>query len=50
MQVKIGNQQIRVVNETKCLGVTIDKQLKWNVQIDNAAASLGRKVSQLKCL
>ena len=50
MQVKIGNEQIRVVNETKFLGVTIDKQLQWYVQVNNVAASLGRKLSQLKRL
>ena len=50
MQVQLGNEQMIVVNETKCFWVTVDKQLKWNFQVNNAAASLGRKVSQLRRL
>ena len=46
--VKLENKVIKVVNESKCLGVTIDSKLKWKTQVNNAASSMNVKLKQIK--
>ena len=46
--VKLENKVIKVVNESKCLGVTIDSKLKWKTQVKNAASSMNVKLKQIK--
>ena len=43
-----GDSNIKFVTTSKCLGVTIDNSLKWNVQVKNIVKSYGAKLSQIK--
>ena len=43
-----GDSDIKFVTTFKCLGVTIDNSLKWNVQVKNIVKSYGAKLSQIK--
>ena len=42
------DSNIKFVTTSKCLGVTIDNSLKWNVQVKNIVKSYGAKLSQIK--
>ena len=44
---KLGS---KYVETTKCLGVIIDKHLKWQYQIDAVCESYAAKVKKLKSL
>ena len=46
--VKLGDNIIKVVTESKCLGVSIDCKLTWRSQVANAASKMNKKVKQLK--
>ena len=46
--VELENKVIKVVNKSKCLGVTIDSKLKWKTQVDNAVSSLNVKLKPIK--
>ena len=46
--VKLGDNIIKVVTESKCLGVSIDCKLIWKSQVANAASIMNKKVKQLK--
>ena len=43
-----GDSNIKFVTTSKCLGVTIDNTLKWNVQVKNIVKSYGAKLFQIK--
>ena len=49
-QLSLGENNIEFVAETKCLGVTIDKALKWNKQVKRVVNDFSAKLSQLKRL
>ena len=46
--VKLGENDIEVVTESKCLGVTIDEKISWKTQVVNAATNMNKKTKQLK--
>ena len=46
--VKIGDDIIDYVQSSKCLGITIDNHLKWNLHISRISKSYKAKVSQLR--
>ena len=46
--VKLGENDIEVVANSKCLGVTIDDKISWKAQVVNAAASKSKRIKQLK--
>ena len=43
-----GNDVISFATKADCLGLTIDKQLSWSIQINHACKSCSKKVSALK--
>ena len=47
-KVKLGEDDIEVVAESKCLGVTIDEKISWKTQVVNATANMSKKIKQLK--
>ena len=47
-KVKLGEDDIEVVAESKCLGVTIDEKISWKTQVFNATANMSKKIKQLK--
>ena len=38
--IRLGNDNIKRVKETKTLGIIIEDQLKWNTHIDNVVAKV----------
>ena len=46
--VKINGETIRYVNSTTSLGIVIDNNLKWDLQVEKVCKSFRAKVSQLK--
>ena len=50
LPIKIGEQVIKYVETTKCLGVVIENHLKWQYQIDAVCKSYAVKVKKLKSL
>ena len=48
--IKLGDNILDVVYETRCLGVIIDSQLSWNSHLEHLCKSFGKKVRQLKRL
>ena len=46
--VKINGETIRCVNSTKSLGIIIENNLKWDLQVEKVCKSFRSKVSQLK--
>ena len=47
-QVKIGKDITEYVQGSKCLGVTVDNHLNWNLHIDGVPKSFKAKVSHLR--
>lgn len=45
---KIGEQIIQNVSSTKCLGLTISNNLKWDAHVDNICAKAFRKLCFLR--
>ena len=43
-----GNDVISFTTKANCLGLTIDNQLSWSIQINHACKSYSKKVSALK--
>ena len=50
LPIKIGEQVIKYVETTKCLGFIIDNHLKWQYQIDAVCKSYAAKVKKLNSL
>ena len=48
--IRLGNDNIKRVKETKTLGIIIDDQLKWNTQIDNVVAKVSRAIGLIQCM
>ena len=46
--VRLGDNIIKVVSDSKCLGVSIDCKLTWKSQVSKAASSMNKKVKQLR--
>ena len=46
--IKLGDNILDFVYETRCLGVIIDSQLSWNSHSEHLFKSFGKKVRQLK--
>lgn len=46
--IKLGDNILDVVHETRCLGVIIDSQLSWNSHLEYLCKSFGKKVRQLE--
>ena len=46
--IKLGDNILNVVYETRCLGVIIDSQLSWTSHLEHLCKSFGKKVRQLK--
>ena len=44
-----GNDVISFTTKSDCLGLTIDNQLSWSIQINHACKSYSKKVSALNC-
>ena len=44
----IGKDIIEYVQSSKCLGVTVDNHLNWNLHIDGVSKPFKAKVSQLR--
>eukprot|EP00112_Aurelia_sp_Birch-Aquarium-sp1_P011809 Seg2483.5 transcript_id=Seg2483.5/GoldUCD/mRNA.D3Y31 product="RNA-directed DNA polymerase from mobile element jockey" protein_id=Seg2483.5/GoldUCD/D3Y31 len=49
-QLSLAEDNIEFVTETKCLGMTIDRGLKWNKQVKRVVKDFSAKLSQLKDL
>lgn len=47
MNVEIMNKSVKIVNSSRCLGVTIDNELKWDTHIQNTCKSFSNKVKKL---
>ena len=45
-----GNDIISFTTNVDCLGLTIDNQLSWSIQINHVCKSYSKKVSALKCM
>ena len=43
--VRLGDNIIKVVSDSKCLGVSIDCKLTWKSQVSKAASSMNKKSS-----
>ena len=48
--IRLGNNKIKRVKETKTLGVIIDDQLKWNTHVDNVVAKVSRAIGSTRCI
>ena len=46
--INFGNDVISLATKADCLGLTIDNQLSWSIQINHACKSYSKKVSALK--
>ena len=49
-EIKCDDQIVSYVDKTKLLGVTIEKNLKWNFHIDNLCKRISKLVSALRVL
>jgi hypothetical protein len=47
---KLGENQIKRVESTRCLGLEIDCHLKWNIHVSSLIISFGKKLNLLKSL
>ena len=50
IQIYVDNELIREVKNQKLLGITIDKHLTWNQQIDIVSLNITRRITLLKLL
>ena len=48
--IKIQNQIINYVSESKCLGMIVDGKLNWETHIKNSVSNMNSKTKQLKRL
>ena len=46
--IRLGNDNIKRVKETKTLGIIIDDQLKWNTHINNVVAKVSRAIGLIR--
>ena len=46
--VVLENKVMKVANESKCLGETINRKLKWKTQVNNAGSLMNVKLKQIK--
>ena len=46
--IRLGDDNIKRVKETKTLGIIIDDQLKWNTHIDNVVAKVSRAIGLIR--
>ena len=49
-QVKLGNNDIKFVEKSKCLGMILDSQLSWKLQIEKVKTDMSYKIKKLKLL
>ena len=45
--IKITNEDVKVVDSAKCLGITIDSKLSWETHIQALCKSLSSKLKKL---
>ena len=48
--IKLCDSCIKLVQSTRCLGVEIDYQLKWNIQVTELIRSFTQKLNLLRSL
>ena len=46
--IKLGDNKIRKVKETKTLGVIVDDQLKWNSHINTVATKISKGIGMIR--
>ena len=46
--IKLGDNKIRKVKETKTLGVIVDDQLKWNSHINTVATKISEGIGMIR--
>ena len=49
-QVKLGDNDIKFVEKSKCLGMMIDSQLSWKLQIEKVKTDMSCKIKKLKLM
>jgi hypothetical protein len=46
-EIKLGDNKIKKVSETKTLGVIVDDQLKWNSHINTVATKVSKGIGMI---
>ena len=49
-QVKLGDNDIKFVAKSKCLGMILDSQLSWKLQIEKVKTDMSCKIKKLKLM
>ena len=49
-QVKLGNNDIKFDEKSKCLGMILDSQLSWKLQIEKVKTDMSCKIKKLKLM
>ena len=49
-QVKLGDNDIKFVAKSKCLGMILDSQLSWKLQIGKVKTDMSCKIKKLKLM
>ena len=49
-EIKIGDQSVKRVKTTKCLGMIIDDKLRWEGHIDHVSKKVSRGIGAMKLI